>query len=453
MKIWKSLVLGTILASLLAVTAFASNFTTCAETLSEIGVFKGTGSDFELDRAPTRVEAGIMMVRMLGAEQEALDDFADSKSSHPFTDVPVWADAYIAYLYENGLTTGQTETTFGSGNCTAQQYTTFLLRALGYSDKDGDFTYAEAMKFGMETGVVDLFNCDQTNFLRDHVAAMTLTALATDVKGEDITLFDQLVADGAIAKNTEAGKFLDFYDKMMAVNTANSQSNATVKANLDADVSMIVDAAGTPLSLMDLEGTMDMAMDMQTVENMKMSVLADMTMTISPLIEDGSGLDPVTEMDMEIYLTSDAMYQKAMGETVKIPFNMGQLMTQLETMGSTTTSPICMFSSGSVAKKGTKDVYTMTYNLEVFRNMMEDIGVVEGFSMDDMVMTLTTAGGKLSNMTCQLAMEMEAENIPVIISMNMDADFTKWGTTKVTLPSDLDTYPEMDMTGVVGIGG
>ena len=38
-------------------------------------------------------------------------------------------------------------------------YTTFLLRALGYSDAKGDFTYAKALDFGEQVGLVDDINC------------------------------------------------------------------------------------------------------------------------------------------------------------------------------------------------------------------------------------------------------------------------------------------------------
>ena len=34
------------------------------------------------------------------------DDAKASTATHPFTDVPGWADRYIAFAYENGLTKG-----------------------------------------------------------------------------------------------------------------------------------------------------------------------------------------------------------------------------------------------------------------------------------------------------------------------------------------------------------
>ena len=62
--------LGTtlLLSAVLCVGASASDYDAVAEDLSEIGMFRGTANGFELDRAPTRSEAAIMLVRLYGAE-------------------------------------------------------------------------------------------------------------------------------------------------------------------------------------------------------------------------------------------------------------------------------------------------------------------------------------------------------------------------------------------------
>ena len=126
----------------------------------------------------------------------------DRDYSAPFTDLDDWQKPYVQYLYDNGLTTGATATTFEpEDTCSAQMYTTFLLRALGYSDAaGGDFTYTGAVDFGKSIGLVDYANCNETNFLRDHVAAMSLTALNTAVGDDaDTKLLEKLVEDGAVA--------------------------------------------------------------------------------------------------------------------------------------------------------------------------------------------------------------------------------------------------------------
>ncbi len=50
--------------------AAASTYEDYAECLSDLG-FCRTGNGFELDRAPTRIEGLIMLIRLLGAEEEA----------------------------------------------------------------------------------------------------------------------------------------------------------------------------------------------------------------------------------------------------------------------------------------------------------------------------------------------------------------------------------------------
>jgi len=49
--------------------------TDLAEDLKELGLFKGVSdTDFALNRAPTRTEALVMLIRVLGKENEALQD-------------------------------------------------------------------------------------------------------------------------------------------------------------------------------------------------------------------------------------------------------------------------------------------------------------------------------------------------------------------------------------------
>lgn len=187
-----------VLCTALCATAVAADFDAVAQELSAIGMFRGTGESFELDREPTRAEAAVMLVRLYGAEEKAQADYANGSITHPFTDVPNWTAPYVAWLYTNGLTKGMSDTTFGSTEvCTDLNYTTFLLRALGYQD-GVDFDYKEALSFAQELG----FYQTETfagPFLRDDLAALTYQALATSVKDGDTYLLAQLIADGAIA--------------------------------------------------------------------------------------------------------------------------------------------------------------------------------------------------------------------------------------------------------------
>ena len=92
-----------LLTAAMAGTASASSYDSVAEELSAIGVFRGTAGGFELDRAPTRSEAAIMLVRLYGAEDEAK---AAGEISMPFTDVSETAAPSVAWLYSQGITNG-----------------------------------------------------------------------------------------------------------------------------------------------------------------------------------------------------------------------------------------------------------------------------------------------------------------------------------------------------------
>ena len=232
---------GVLAVASLAMTAGAASYDNCADRLSDLGLFQGTGNGYQLDRAPTRAEAATMLVRLLGAEAEA----EELDYSAPFTDLDDWQKPYVQYLYDNGLTTGATATTFEpEDTCSAQMYTTFLLRALGYSDAaGGDFTYTGAVDFGKSIGLVDYANCNETNFLRDHVAAMSLTALNTAVKDDaDTKLLEKLVEDGAVAASA-ADDMLAFFDNYDAYVAATAAMNEETKMDISVDVSANVTVA------------------------------------------------------------------------------------------------------------------------------------------------------------------------------------------------------------------
>ena len=152
-RIFTVLAVTLLLTAAMAMTASASEYDSVAEDLSAIGVFRGTSSGFELDRAPTRSEAAIMLVRLYGAEEEAQTAYQAGDITMPFTDVGTTAAPYVAWLYDQGITNGTSATTFGTGACSAQNYVVFLLRALGYQDGT-DFAYGDALTFAQQKGVL-----------------------------------------------------------------------------------------------------------------------------------------------------------------------------------------------------------------------------------------------------------------------------------------------------------
>lgn len=180
-----------------------------AENLKAMGIFRGVSdTDFDLDRAPTRVEALVMLVRLLGKEAAA----QNSNATHPFTDVPQWADGYVGYAYREGLTKGISDTQFGTGNANVQMYLTFVLRALDYSDTNGaDFSYSEPYTLSYQTGILP-DGVDQDNFLRADVVMISYAAMSAYIKNTATTLSSKLIDEGVFTKEQFDTYYTDVTD-------------------------------------------------------------------------------------------------------------------------------------------------------------------------------------------------------------------------------------------------
>lgn len=174
-----------------------------AQQLSEWGLFSGTGKGFELEREATRAEAVVMLLRLLGQEQQAEEQFS-SNIAHPFQDVPPWANPYISYAYTHKLTTGTSENRFGSHEpVTVKQYFTFILRALGYSDaEDGqrDFVWQQSIEKAAAIGMTEANpyldgGLGDRNLIRDQLVHISYHALHLPAKGGTSPLLHQLIPE------------------------------------------------------------------------------------------------------------------------------------------------------------------------------------------------------------------------------------------------------------------
>ena len=172
-----------------------------AAELKSLGLFLGNGerpdgsTDFDLDRAPTRIEAIIMLIRVLGQEQAALS----GSWSHSFQDVPAWADAHIGYAYEKRLANGHSATEFGGEDASAAMYLTFILRALGYSDAEGDFVWTDPFDLATQTGIL-LSGVNLEAFWRADLVRVSAAALGAKLKGSEQALAEKLIAEGVFTR-------------------------------------------------------------------------------------------------------------------------------------------------------------------------------------------------------------------------------------------------------------
>ena len=146
-----------------------------------------TGDDkgnFNPAKAVTRNEMAVIMCKLLDLNTK------DYAGSCPFTDVPAWAEPYVAACYANKIVSGTSATTYGGDQTvTTAQAALMVLKALGYFQYAADFgddwmvsTVKQASKIDLFDGLTSNANAALT---RNDVAQMALNALEADVVDTD----------------------------------------------------------------------------------------------------------------------------------------------------------------------------------------------------------------------------------------------------------------------------
>lgn len=178
------------------------DYNAMAEALKTLSLFRGSGvgygQGFELERIPTRTEALIMLIRLLGEEDAALA----CTSPQPFSDVADWAVPYVAYAYEKGYSNGIGSGLFGSSmTASVQMYTEFILRALGYSST-AQTDISDALVRAQRSGVITSGEADALasgDFLRADVVYLSFYALDSRISGSSVKLCDRLAVAGVFS--------------------------------------------------------------------------------------------------------------------------------------------------------------------------------------------------------------------------------------------------------------
>lgn len=164
------------------------DYNAMASALRALSLFRGTDTAYadgaDLEQTPTRIQAVIMLIRLLGEEETALA----CTTAHPFVDVPEWCEAYVAYAYEKGYSNGVGRDRYGREifgpqmETSAQMYTEFVLRALGHSSTavaDISDALSRAERAGVLTAA-EAAAMQSESFLRADVVYLSYYALAAE---------------------------------------------------------------------------------------------------------------------------------------------------------------------------------------------------------------------------------------------------------------------------------
>lgn len=199
-----------------ALPAEASLYLEQAQQLQALGLFKGTDKGLQLEVEPTRLEGVVVLLRLMGYEQQALT-YDTSRLS--FEDVPDWGKPYVAFAYDKGLTKGVSATKFNpDGQLTANAFLTYSLRALGYRDEavnsntgqvvTPDFTWSSASVFAVVHYLIDgeyLSILEERPFFRADMAKIAHACLTRPIKGSETRLIDDLIGRQVVTQETAIG--------------------------------------------------------------------------------------------------------------------------------------------------------------------------------------------------------------------------------------------------------
>lgn len=144
-----------------------------AAELKELGLFVGDEGGFRLADTMTRVEMGVMVMRMNEGQAALRENGAYYAQLCPFTDVPQWAKSSIGFLYDKKLAAGQSSTKFGTSNVTKRDYAVMMMRVLGIKH-----SYEDALAIAVSHGILTEEQAGGNPFaLRGDIVNMTYNTL------------------------------------------------------------------------------------------------------------------------------------------------------------------------------------------------------------------------------------------------------------------------------------
>ena len=147
------------------------------EVLQAVEIMVGDeNGDFNPDQNVTRNEMAVVMSNLMEY------NVASYANTSPFTDVPSWAEPYVAACFVNGITAGTSATTYGgSETVTTAQAALMLMKALGYFQYASDFGGDWQLATTRQGNAIDLFNGVDSGvtqaMTRNDVAQLVLNTL------------------------------------------------------------------------------------------------------------------------------------------------------------------------------------------------------------------------------------------------------------------------------------
>ena len=227
------MVMGSSAASYADVTS--ENHQEAIEVLKSVGIMTGDEKgNFNPEAKVTRNEMAVVMSNLMAYNVKTY------ANTSPFTDVPEWAEPYVAACYTNGITAGYTANTYGgSDNVTTAQAALMVMKALGYFQFQSDFGADWQLSTVAQGNKIDLFEDVDSPvkeaITRNELAQLVLNALESGtVEADDDTIKvetgDVSVSAGKVKYNyiTSAKDYAEAIDNKTVTNNDGTMSTGCI---------------------------------------------------------------------------------------------------------------------------------------------------------------------------------------------------------------------------------
>lgn len=185
--------LALLLGAVPAAGALEGEARRAADTLTTLGLIDEAG---DLSAPATRAQAAVLLVDLAAAAEDAARDNWISG----FRDVPAEAYSAVTYAAHQGWITGVSAVEFRPYQAiTANAWSAFLLRMLGYSDQDGDFSVSGAAAFAQRIGL--LSSAWDGTLTLGGLYQTALDALSFSYRDGSGTVLERLIAEGCVSSS------------------------------------------------------------------------------------------------------------------------------------------------------------------------------------------------------------------------------------------------------------
>lgn len=182
-----------LLSAVPAAGALEGDAQRAADTLVTLGLVEKAG---DLTAPATRAQAAVLLVNLAAAGEAAAQDNWISG----FRDLPADAASAITYAAHQGWISGVTAVEFRPYQAiTANAWSAFLLRMLGYSEHNGDFSVSGAAAFAQRIGL--LSSAWSGTLTLGDLYQTTMEALSFSYRDGSGTVLDRLIAEGCVSSS------------------------------------------------------------------------------------------------------------------------------------------------------------------------------------------------------------------------------------------------------------